>query len=115
MERIEWKDVQRIVLSGYTCLRYSAYMLWRFQPGKRTLKKEWLAELVKKLTAVEPDDPSVKQEPAINLALTASGLRHLGIAEPELNSFSLEFIEGMAPQPASKTQIPRRTNILGDL
>jgi len=111
METIEWEDVQRIVLSGYPCLPCSAYVLWRFQSVERALKKRWLAELVKKLTPAVSGDPS---KPAINLALTASGLRHLGI-EPELNSFSLEFIEGMAPQPASKTQIPRRTNILGDL
>ena len=112
METIEWQDVQRIVLSGYPRLPCSAYVLWCFQSVDRVLKKQWLAELVKKLTPAVLDDPS---KPAINLALTASGLRHLGIAEPELNSFSLEFIEGMAPQPASKTQIPRRTNILGDL
>jgi Dyp-type peroxidase family len=111
METIEWKDIQRIVLSGYPCLPYSAYVLWRFRSVERALKKQWLAELVKKLTPAVADDPS---ELAINLALTASGLRHLGV-EPELNSFSLEFIEGMAPQPVSKTQIPRRTNVLGDL
>jgi Dyp-type peroxidase family len=112
METIEWQDVQRIVLSGYPRLPCSAYVLWRFQSVDRVRKKQWLAELVKKLTPAVLDDPS---KPAINLALTASGLRHLGIAEPELNSFSLEFIEGMAPQPASKTQIPRRASILGDL
>jgi Dyp-type peroxidase family len=112
METIEWHDVQRIVLSGYPCLPCSAYVFWRFQPIERALKKQWLADLVNKLTPAVPGDPS---KPAINLALTASGLRHLGIAEAELSSFSLEFIEGMAPQPASKTQIPRRTNILGDL
>ncbi len=111
METIEWENVQRIVLSGYPCLPCSAYVLWRFQSVEHALKKQWLAELVKKLTPAVPEDPS---KPAINLALTASGLRHLGI-EPELNSFSLEFIEGMAPQSASTTQIPRRTNILGDL
>lgn len=112
METIEWQDVQRIVLSGYPCLPCSAYVLWRFQSIERVLKKRWLADLVEKLTPAVPDDPS---KPAINLALTATGLRHLGLAEPELNSFSLEFIEGMAPQPVSKSQIPRRTNILGDL
>jgi Dyp-type peroxidase family len=113
MKAIEWKDVQRIILSGYPCLPYSAYVLWRFLPAERALKKQWLADLVKKLAAtkVDDDDPS---KPAINLALTYSGLRSLGVAEPELNSFSLEFIEGMAPLPVN-TQIPRRTNVLGDL
>ena len=113
MERIEWEDVQRIVLSGYKHLRRSAYILWRFQRETPARKKEWLAKLAKRLTPAVPD-PSNKTSPAINLALTASGLQCLGIAEPELNSFSLEFIEGMAPLPTT-AQIPRRTNILGDL
>lgn len=114
MERIEWEDVQRIVLSGYKHLPCSAYILWRFQWETPARKKAWLAKLAKRLTPSIPD-PSSNTAPAINLALTASGLRHLGIAEPELNSFSLEFIEGMAPFPTSMAQIPRRTNILGDL
>jgi deferrochelatase/peroxidase EfeB len=112
MEQIEWEDVQRIVLSGFKHLPRSAYILWRFQRETSARKKEWLAKLAKRLTRAVPD-PSSKTSPAINLAFTASGLRHLGIAEPELNSFSLEFIEGMAPFP-TMAQIPRRTNILGD-
>ena len=114
METIDWEDIQRIVLSGYPCLPRSAYVLWRFQPGERARNKGWLADLAKRLTPALPD-PSNEKQPAINLALTFSGLRHLGVAEPELNSFSLEFIEGMAPLPVPKTQIPRRTNVLGDL
>jgi Dyp-type peroxidase family len=115
MKPIEWHDVQRLVLSGYPCLPYSAYVLWRFQAADRALNKQWLADIVKRLAATKvddvDDDPS---KPAINLALTHSGLRNLGVPEPELNSFSLEFIEGMAPLPVN-TQIPRRTNVLGDL
>lgn len=114
MKRIEWEDVQRIVLSGYKHLPYSAYVLWRFRPEERAHKKVWLADLAKRLTPALPE-PSCKAQPAINLALTASGLRHLGIDEAALNSFSFEFLEGMAPQRAAGTPIPRRTNILGDL
>lgn len=114
MERIEWEDVQRIVLSGYKHLPYSAYVLRRFQPAQRSRKKAWLADLAKRLTPVLPD-PGSKAQPAINLALTASGLQHLGIDETTLNSFSMEFLEGMAPPRASGAPIPRRTNILGDL
>ena len=113
MKPIEWHDIQRIVLSGYPCLPHSAYILWRFQAAERALKKEWLADLAQKVAAANADDDPSR--PAINLALTYSGLRNLGVAEPELNSFSLEFIEGMAPLPVSETQIPRRTNVLGDL
>lgn len=112
MEKIEWEDVQGIVLSGYQCLPCSAYVLWHFQPVACALKKRWLAGLVKKLTPAALEDPG-KQ--AVNLALTASGLRHLGITASDLNSFSLEFLEGMSPQPNGNKDIPRRTNVLGDL
>lgn len=114
MERIEWEDVQRIVLSGCKHLPYSAYVLRRFQPEERARKKAWLADLAKRLTPALPD-PDSKAQPAINLALTASGLQHLGIDEPALNSFSMEFLEGMAPPRTPGAPIPRRTNILGDL
>ncbi|MCP4620639.1 MAG: peroxidase [Bradyrhizobium sp.] len=112
MRTIEWPDVQRIVLSGYPCLPRSAYVLWRFRPEERALGKQWLAVIVNKLTPAVGDDPA---KPAINLALTHSGLQKLGAADHELNSFSLEFIEGMAPLPVTENQIPRRTNVLGDL
>ena len=92
----------------------SAYLLWRFQPDDLPRKKKWLSGLATRLTPSRPE-PSSKTQPAMNLALTASGLRHLGIEEPVLNSFSFEFLEGMAPARAPGTPIPRRTNILGDL
>lgn len=114
MEKIEWEDVQRIVLSGFKHLPYSAYVLCRFRPEERAQKKKWLTDLAKRLTPVLPD-PERKAQPAINLALTASGLRQLRIDEAALNSFSFEFLEGMAPPRAAGAPIPRRTNILGDL
>jgi len=42
-------------------------------------------------------------------------LRHLGVNQSTLNSFSFEFLEGMAPARPQGAPIPRRTNILGDL
>src|SRR5215831_5941427 len=97
MDKVEWTDVQGIVLSGYGALKQSAYLLWRFQPGDLQRK------------------PSSKTQPARNLALTPSGLRHLGVDQSTLNSFSFEFLEGMAPARSPGVPIPRRTNVLGDL
>lgn len=114
MEKVEWEDVQGIVLSGYGELLDSAYLLWRFRPDDLLRKKQWLSDLASRLTPSLPE-PSSKTQPAVNLALTASGLRRLGIAEPALNAFSFEFLEGMAPARVPGTPIPRRTNILGDL
>jgi Dyp-type peroxidase family len=137
MEKVEWKQVQRVVLTGYGHLPYSAYVLWRFQPGDNAPRKKWLAALTDKLrpavsceheivagtmassgASSETDDdtaPSGDTQPAIHLALTASGLDHLGVTASDLNSFSSEFLEGMAPQPTAQVPIPRRTNVLGDL
>jgi Dyp-type peroxidase family len=114
MEKVEWEDVQGIVLSGYGELTRSAYLLWRFRPDNLSRKKKWLSGLAARLTPSRPA-PDSKTQPAMNLALTASGLRQLGVEESTLNSFSFEFLEGMAPAPAPGTPIPRRTNILGDL
>jgi Dyp-type peroxidase family len=114
MDRVEWEDVQGIVLSGYGELKRSAYLLWRFQSGNLPRKKEWLFDLTRRLTPSQPG-PSSNTQPARNLALTASGLRHLGVDQSTLNSFSFEFLEGMAPARARGAPIPRRTNVLGDL
>jgi hypothetical protein len=113
-EKVEWEDVQGIVLSGYGELKRSAYLLWRFRNGDLARKREWLADLARRLTPSQPP-PSSNTQPARNLALTASGLRHLGVDQSGLNSFSFEFLEGMAPFRPPGGPIPRRTNILGDL
>jgi Dyp-type peroxidase family len=113
-EKVEWEDVQGIVLSGYGELKRSAYLLWRFRDGDLARKREWLADLARRLTPSQPP-PSSNTQPARNLALTASGLRHLGVDQSGLNSFSFEFLEGMAPFRPPGGPIPRRTNILGDL
>jgi Dyp-type peroxidase family len=130
MEKVEWHDVQAIVLYGYGKLPYSAYLLWQFNTGDCLAKKQWLAALTERLTRAnagdeqdEPDACPAAQNraygrncsgPAINLALTASGLRQL-IGEPALNGFSTEFVEGMAPPPSNPTKVPRRSNVLGDI
>jgi Dyp-type peroxidase family len=125
MEKVEWDDVQGIVLYGYKDLPYSAYLLWRFSTESGLAKRQWLAELAGRLTRAnsggEEDEPGTARaapgssRPAINLALTATGLQQLGIGEPTLDGFSLEFLEGMAPLPSDETRPPRRSNVLGDL
>jgi len=111
MEKVEWDDVQKLVLSGYRNLPFSAYLFWHFVPGEVDAAKRWLSLLADRLTRAT--DHGSKQ--AINLALTAHGLEHLRVSEGVLNSFSLEFLEGMAPKPTAGTSFPRRSNILGDL
>ena len=113
-DEVEWDDVQGIVLSGYRELKRSAYLLWRFQSDDLRRNRKWLSDLTKRLTPSQPR-PGSNTQPARNLALTPSGLRHLGVDQSTLNSFSFEFLEGMAPARARGAPIPRRTNVLGDL
>jgi Dyp-type peroxidase family len=153
MEKVEWKDVQRLVQSGFADLRYSAYILWHFNPdpNARPRHKEWLGNLAHRLMRVEGDDAghahphryhSLSQmkahikkakksseqtkhvgdhdtesahSGAINLALTRSGLKTLGVEDDELAKFSAEFREGMAPKPPKDSTASRRSNVLGDI
>ncbi|WP_299716926.1 peroxidase [Tardiphaga sp.] len=104
---------------------FSAYLVWRFRPGQRDAARHWLADVAERLMRVERGagkGPSIQalkaadgtNPRAINLALTASGLRKLDLDDRRLRQFSLEFLEGMAPKPTVPTQIPRRSNLLGD-
>jgi Dyp-type peroxidase family len=139
MEKVEWDDVQGIVLSGYGKLPHSAYLLWRFDRKDSKAERRWLAALAGRLTRADAADdededvPTIKavaaprtrlqasgqashgHQPAINLALTARGLERLEIGAPALDGFSPEFLEGMSSEPSAKGEVPRRSNVLGDL
>jgi Dyp-type peroxidase family len=136
VEKIEWHDVQGLVLSGYPQLPFAAYIPWRFVSSGAPAKA-WLNSLIDRVMRAEADegpdaDPAPEQPRrptglralkkgehedlwAINVALTKPGLKKLGVDDDELSRFSPEFREGMAPQPVSKGVIPRRLSILGDV
>jgi Dyp-type peroxidase family len=134
-EKIEWHDVQGLLLSGYPQLQYSAYVAWRFLPGQRDAAKRWLRNLAERLMradGIEAKDDGTADphlpptniralkamrggdRTAINLAITASGLKELDLDEQRLSDFSVEFLEGMAPKPTSGRRMPRRSGLLGD-
>jgi Dyp-type peroxidase family len=131
MEKIEWDDVQRLVLSGYKKLRCSAYLLWRFNSENGEARKQWLAALSGRLRRASAEHGEADEMPAalhdkakapmegrrhaINLALTASGMKRLGVEKAVLDNFSSEFLEGMSPRPSDGETTSRRSNILGDL
>ena len=54
---------------------------------------------------------------AVNVALTVTGLEMLGVPKEERSQFSVEFLEGMAPERVGgpDAPFPRRCNILGDV
>jgi Dyp-type peroxidase family len=139
MEKVEWNDVQGLVLSGYPKLPFSAYVLWRFRPQQLVAARQWLSALAERLMragAAEAEANAAsaagasaqppthlgalkhaehRQLRAVNLALTSHGLHQLEVGDAVLKNFSLEFLEGMAPKPDQASGIPRRSNVLGDL
>jgi len=131
MDKVEWDDVQGLVLSGYPRLPLSAYVLFRFRPQQTEAAKRWLGALADRLMRValgegEADAGNAaphlgalkrakgRARQAINLALTARGLGQLPAGAMALKDFSAEFVEGMAPPPDATTGPSRRTNLLGD-
>jgi Dyp-type peroxidase family len=93
------KDIQGIVLSGYNHTDYVNYMLIQFQDGDKG--REWLSQLIWEITSSEPykkapDGSKVKPESLLNIAFTYEGLKVLGLPQQSLDTFSTEFIEGMA-------------------
>jgi Dyp-type peroxidase family len=98
---LESADIQGIIISGYGKLNFSAYLFLQItNPVKGQL---WLNYLLEHITSAGCRNPS----PAINLALTYSGLKQLRLPEEALDSFPSEFREGMAD--------PERARKLGDV
>ncbi len=97
---LERDDIQGFVMSGYAAMHEAAYLLlgWKDREGPR----RWLADLAPRLT------PSVKRDrtSCLHVALTAAGLRALGVTEEDVATFPVPFREGMAAE--------HRTRILGD-
>jgi deferrochelatase/peroxidase EfeB len=141
MEKVEWEDVQGLLSSGFLGLPFAAYILLRFVPGGAAETKAWLGGLAERLMRADGEDEAEPSRPrsvrtmkkyikemkptqgggtqaidvgAVNFALTASGLKALGIEPSELAQFSSEFREGMAP-PMKGGVISRRSNVLGDI
>jgi Dyp-type peroxidase family len=93
-------DIQGLVASGYRRLRAADYLLFTIGDGGRA--RRWLGELAGRLTTAQAPVTTT----GLNLALTSSGLQHLGLDDDALGSFPSEFVEGMAT--------PHRSRMLGD-
>jgi Dyp-type peroxidase family len=142
--KVEWHDVQGLVLSGYPQLRHAAYIPWRFVSPVED-SKTWLKDLAERLMRADQAEPGSAPNHSrrqtnlksmkmlrgkdveagevwvVNVALTKPGLEKLGVGDKELSRFSPEFLEGMAPRRNSdvpkeqEEPMPRRSNILGDI
>lgn len=97
---LDLADIQGLVASGYRRLRSADYLLFRI--ADRARARSWLGAVAGRLTTAQAPVTTT----GLNLALTSSGLRRLGLDQDALGSFPPEFVEGIAT--------PHRSRMLGD-
>jgi len=103
------RDIQGVITSGYGHLPQAAYLcvtITNVDGGRR-----WLSRLADSITSsqrhtgghgVSEDRPPT----AVNIGITANGLRAIGLPEEVLRTFPVEFQDGIASE--------ERSRILGD-
>ncbi|MEA2785611.1 MAG: hypothetical protein QOF71_1715 [Candidatus Eremiobacteraeota bacterium] len=101
-ETLERDDIQGIVFSGYVHLPKTAYVLLSIDAARRDDARAWLGALADRVTTGR----GISQHDSLNVALTFSAFRNLGLDEATLASFPIAFRDGMASK--------RRAYILSD-
>ncbi|KYC40758.1 hypothetical protein WA1_24285 [Scytonema hofmannii PCC 7110] len=96
MHPLKLKDIQGIIIRGYSNLRAACFVLLEIQNAKAT--KQWLLTLSNSLQNGE-ERPS---KTCLNIAFTYEGLKALGVDKHTLSTFSNEFKEGMVTSHRSR-------------
>jgi Dyp-type peroxidase family len=98
---LDLDDIQGLIARGYPDLSAARYVLLHIDNA--TTACRWLGGLADQVTP----GPAKPADIALNVAVTAVGLKKLGLSEHVLALFSNEFTAGMST--------PHRRRILGDL
>ena len=91
---VEWDEVQRVLLRGYTKLPWAHFFLLRIKG--RDDARRFLAELLESESLKFGWGERYDADSACNVAFTWEGLEALGLDRETLSGFSPEFVEGMA-------------------
>ena len=93
----EWKpvgqtasDLQGIAISAYPDQLFAMLIMVRFPTSLTAAPNAWIAQITPRIT-----DSTGKRDTCINLALSAPGLRILGLTHDVMETFSRPFQEGM--------------------
>jgi len=109
MPNIELKDIQGLIMSGYGHLDHGTYIFLHIPNS--THGKAWLREVTPFISTSEvwpkgSDGKVIKPESAVTVGFTAAGLKALALPNDAMDTFPLEFREGITD--------PQRSPILGD-
>ncbi len=98
MVDLQTEDIQGIIVTGYGHLIYSSYIFLHID--EPTQAKQWLQKIAADMTTAKWETESGKQKPsaALNIAFTCHGLAKLGLPPESLNTFSEEFLQGIATE-----------------
>ena len=102
-------DIQGIITSGYGHLPQAAYLFVTMSNAEGA--RRWLARLSTSITSSrrrtgDRDSTDARPHVAVNVGITAEGLRASGLSADVLRTFPLEFQDGITA--------PERSRILGD-
>jgi Dyp-type peroxidase family len=98
---LELDDIQGLIARGYPDLKVASYVLVQIDDAVRA--RAWLGSLSSQVTPA----PARPTDSALNVAVTVSGLRKIGLTADALGQFSNEFSAGMIT--------PHRRRTLGDV
>src|SRR5688572_28518622 len=99
--QLELDDIQGLVVRGYGTLPAARFLL--LSVDEPAAARRALGRILPKVTAGD----TKPTETAVNVALTAEGLRRLGVStEPD---------SGFAPEFAGSLTDPHRSRLLGDV
>lgn len=98
--KLELKDIQGIILSGYGSLKHSTHIMLTIKD--EAAARIWLKKVIPRITTVVEE----KLERHLNIAFTKYGLRKIGLPEPVIQSFAQDFVEGPLH--------PNKLRMLGD-
>jgi Dyp-type peroxidase family len=97
----ELDDIQGIITFAYGDLRAACFVMLGIKDDASA--RAWLGTLGPRLTTAG----GTPGPAAINVAITAAGLRRLGLPAPAVDAFAPEFVDGMVT--------PTRSRQLGDI
>jgi Dyp-type peroxidase family len=96
---LDLADIQGDILRAYgNDFHLTTYLFFRVDDAQAG--RVWLRELLPRVTTAEPWTAGTKPDVALNIAVSAAGVRALGAGEPRDLGFSEQFCNGMAASAA---------------
>jgi Dyp-type peroxidase family len=96
MSKLDVTDIQGFAVRGYN-FPFARFLFLKFSDKQKG--RECIGQLVKHVTTAERWDQG-KPKTTLNVAFTYPGLVALGLPEPSLLSFPVEFVQGMKARGA---------------